>query len=1016
MSIGFFRRIISLCILLVLIGFISPFCQILPLKNFSVKEGLISNNANTFCQDSRGNLWIGCAEGISVFNGTKFTNYSPSSGLALDYINQIIEDRFNPGVMWIATNGGGISKFYDGKFSTYKIGSSDKTNRVNAILQDFKERIWCGTDNGIFILTGDSVSAFFPQEITGSISTITESADNNLYIGSAGVIFEYQPSKASLISIKVYAGVKNKPGSFNSIVSRLYSNNNIIWAGTEKGDIFKISGSKIIARFSLPGSAINFISEDKNKNLWIGDAGNTLLKFNESKVPGSYLKLTIKNGLPDSYLINGCFDSENDLWLSYAGKGIYELKENSFYKFPFQAQQFYDNNLKTASDKNGTIWTCAGGKLFEIRIDSSGNWKRYFPAIPLPAGNVTPAMVYYDRSGILWICFSNGDFESFSIINKSQNSHSSLKLIRVFRKGIDFPNANVLCFFVDDKGYLWISLDKLGVALVNTRLNKSFVRLYSAKDGLPGNSVRALYQDSKGNIWFGGFLNGLGVLSPNDLINGRIVTFTKKDGLPGNSIRAILEDNFGRLWIGTRYNGIAVINFRYDRLIKSNNNISITVQKILNTDSGLLSNAIWAEAKDNSGRIWLGTESGLMDITQNNFTPLSRYNWQLGSTIFSCGVTVQNICWAYALSGLKILDLNSTAHSEPAPVYILHLLVNGISVPAGKLNLLSYYQNNINLNFTAVSLKDGKSIDYKYRLEGLDDQWSLPSDLHSVTYAHLAPGAYKFEVKAINDEGVSSIKPAILSFKIIPPFWLEWWFVIFSLILIGSAAFALLKFRIKRIVEIERIRARIASDLHDEIGSGLTRIAFLSDVISKKSKLKVSSVEDNQQDEYDLIPSLQKVGNIARQMIDTIGDVVWSINPNHDSLVSLIRKIKAYSSEVCDNMDVTLIFESSELVEKINLPVSHSPEILRSILLITKEALTNIAKHSHCTETEIRFDADKKAIHLSIKDNGCGFEAGSNAEGNGITNMQSRASKIRGKIEIKSVPGTGTSIYLSIPR
>ncbi|MHB8580550.1 MAG: sensor histidine kinase [Ignavibacteriaceae bacterium] len=1022
MSIDLFRRVFSFCILLVLSEFISLSCQILPLKNYSVKEGLISNNANTFCQDKRGYLWIGCAEGISVFNGLMFTNYSPSSGLALNYINQIIEDRFNPGVMWIATNGGGISKYNYGKFSTYKIGSSNKTIRVNAILQDFKGRIWCGTDNGVFIISGDSVSPFYPKKITGSISALTESKDDNIYICSMGVIYEYQTSSSSIVSIQEYAGVKYKSRNLKSIVSRLYiGNNNIIWAGTVAGDVFKIKGSNILAHFSAPGSSINFISEDKNGNLWIGSAGNTLFKFNENKFPVSYLKLTSKNGLPNSFLINGFFDSQNDLWLSYVGKGIYEFRENSYYKFPFNAQRYYDNNLKSASDKNGRIWTCAGGKLFELWRDSSGNWKQYYPAIAEPNINSAPEMVYYDRAGLLWICFSNGDFKSFSISAKNQNLPSSLKQMSVLRKGIDFPNANVLCFFVDDKGYLWISLDDLGVALVNTRLNKSFVKLYSNKDGLPGNSVRALYEDSNGNIWFGGFMNGLGVLSSKDLNNGKIVTFTKKNGLPGNSIRAILEDDFGRMWIGTRYTGVAVIKLKGklqdDNLFNlKNNNISITVVKTLDVQSGLLSNAIWAEAKDDSGRIWLGTESGLMDIMQNNFTPLNRYNWQIGSAIFSCGVTKGNICWAYALSGLKILDLNSSTHSVPEPVYISHLFVNGIEKSAGKSILLSYNQNNINLNYEGISLKDGKDITYQYRLEGLDDKWSSPSDQHSVTYAHLAPGDYTFEVKAINDEGKASVEPAVLSFTIIPPFWHEWWFIIFSLLLIGGTVFFLMKFRIKRVVEIERIRSRIATDLHDEIGSGLTRIAFLSEIISKKTKSNIVTAEDNNFSELEIAPSLQRVGSIARELVEAMGDVVWSINPNHDSIISLIQKIKAYSHEVCDNLGISLTFVSSASVEKIILPASHSPEILRSILLITKEALTNIAKHSHCTEAEIKIDADKRAIYLSIKDNGYGFEVGSNEEGNGLANMQNRASKVRGIFAIKSAPGTGTAIYLSIPR
>ena len=1014
MNTDLFRRILPICILFVLADLISLTSQILPLKNYNVKEGLISNNANTFCQDKRGYLWIGCAEGISVFNGIKFTNYSPSSGLALNYVNQIIEDRFNNCMMWIATNGGGISKYSNNKFSTIIFGSNSKTNRVNAIAQDFRGRVWCGTDNGVFILNGDSVSSFYPAKISGSISAIAESKDEKMYIGSKGVIYEYLPSIDSLISIKVYSGEKHTQEKLDLFVSKLYaSRNNVIWAGTLGGNVLKISGSKIAASFSSPNGAVNFISEDKERNLWIGESGGILLKFKENNFPASYLKITSKNGLPHSYLINGIFDSENDLWLSFAGNGIYELRDNSFIKFPFHARQFYDNNLKTASDKNGRIWACAGGKLFEIWDDSSGNWQKYSPAISKPDVNSDPVMTYYDHFDHLWICFSNGDLESFSLSAKNKNLPSFLKQINVFRKGIDFPNANILCFISDDRGYLWISLENLGVALLNTRLRKPFVKLYSEKGGLPGNSVRALFEDSERNIWFGGFMKGLGILSFNNFVNGRINTFTKNNGLPGNSVRAILEDEEGRIWVGTRYSGVAVI-----KLIKNLNNnqgTSISVIKVLNVQTGLLSNAIWAEAKDNVGRIWLGTESGLMDITQNNFVLLNRYNWLIGSTIFSCGITSGNVCWAYSLSGLKILDLNSATYSQPAPAYILHLFVNGVEKSITKSILLSYNQNNIILNFDGVSLKDGENINYQYRLEGVDDQWSSLTDQHSVTYGHLTPGKYTFEVKAINDEGVASLSPATLIFKIVPPFWHEWWFILISIMIIGSTVFIFLKYRIKRIIEIERIRSRIATDMHDEIGSGLTRIAFLSDIIGKKAISNIDNSEIKSFSELDIVPSLQRVGNIARELVDSMGDVIWSINPSHDSVISLIQKMKAYSQEICDNMGISLIFDSSEQVRKLNLSTSHAPEILRSILLITKEALNNIVKHSQCTEVIIKINADKKTIYLAIEDNGCGFEVSQKVYGNGLANMRNRALKVNGTCVIKSQLNKGTSIFLNIP-
>jgi signal transduction histidine kinase len=221
------------------------------------------------------------------------------------------------------------------------------------------------------------------------------------------------------------------------------------------------------------------------------------------------------------------------------------------------------------------------------------------------------------------------------------------------------------------------------------------------------------------------------------------------------------------------------------------------------------------------------------------------------------------------------------------------------------------------------------------------------------------------------------------------------------------------RFQVNKLLEMERLRTRIASDLHDDIGSGLTRIAVLSDVASVQILSLVGAQPGDAggtEDEHGVTMAVQKVGNIARELVDAMSDVVWSIDPRHESAETLVQRIRAYAYELCEAKGMSLAFEAAGAAEATKL----SPETLRGILLFTKEAVTNIVRHSRGTSAAIRVKFGRKQIHIEVSDDGRGFDPASVRAGNGLANMRSRAEKAGGSFAV-TTGGSGTTLSIVLP-
>ena len=353
---------------------------------------------------------------------------------------------------------------------------------------------------------------------------------------------------------------------------------------------------------------------------------------------------------------------------------------------------------------------------------------------------------------------------------------------------------------------------------------------------------------------------------------------------------------------------------------------------------------------------------------------------------------------------------------KPPPIIIIGLRVSGsprnvsafgeseISMPD-----LAASQNQVQVNFMSSSFAPGEVLRYQYKLEGAGGDWSASTEQRTVNFGNLAPGTYRFLVRAVNADGVTSVRPAFVTFTILPPIWRRWWFVALVSIGAGLIVYSLYRYRVVRVLEIASMRTRIATDLHDEIGANLTRIALLSELAKQQviTEPGPPTLSDNGRAESPLV----SIARIARESVSSMSDIVWAINPERDSLLDLTRKMRQHADELFTLRDIDLRFNAPDAKDGLKL----GADVRRDLLLIFKEAVNNAARHSRCSRVEIDFRVQGSKLLLDIIDNGIGFDQSIESQGQGLRSMKRRAAALGGTLEISSRAGAETSVRVSIP-
>lgn len=518
------------------------------------------------------------------------------------------------------------------------------------------------------------------------------------------------------------------------------------------------------------------------------------------------------------------------------------------------------------------------------------------------------------------------------------------------RLGLPPPADDLARSFGEDRaGSVWIGFST-GLA----RYRGGSFSFFDAHDGLPPGEIQHIYSDRQGRLWLASARSGLIRIDHPETERPAFTNYTTSQGLSSNSTAVITEDLAGHIYVATG-RGL-------DRLDPETGQV-----KHFTTADGLSAGDIVAAFRDPRGTLWFGTPKGLSRLAPGTDPP-----------------------------------------AQPPPVLITKLQVAGVRQIISSLGEtevvlpdLAADRNQLQIDFVGLSFAPGEVLRYQYQLEGADPDWSAPTEQRTVNFASLASGRYRFLVRAVNSDGVASARPATITFTILRPLWQRWWVVALTILTLGLISYSLYRYRVARLLEVANVRTRIATDLHDDIGANLTRIAILSEV-AKQQLGNGNAREDG---------SLTAIARISRESVAAMSDIVWAINPQRDQLLDLVRRMRQHAEELFTTRDIELRFEAPDAEHKLKVGV----DVRRDLLLIFKEAVNNAARHSRCSRVEIDLNLEGSRLTLLIRDNGAGFDTSIEGDGQGLMSMRRRAEKLGGALKIESRPASGTTISLRIP-
>jgi signal transduction histidine kinase/streptogramin lyase len=767
--------------------------------------------------------------------------------------------------------------------------------------------------------------------------------------------------------------------STNSITGRLYqSRDGHIWLIAD-ANLFEFDGRKFLAHGAAQGlpAGMGEMAEDSAGNLWI--SGRTALARLDRKGLITY-------GAADG------LESPNVEAIIEGNDGTLYFVNGDFALSRYDGQRLQTSRAKIAPDARA-LWTSRAAFL-----SSANEW--WF---------LTTTKLYRFAAGSL-----NRPVATY-------DSHDG------------FKSDDMYQMFEDSHGDLWLSQQPSrdeNIGLYRLKKGDTSFYRFSQKEGLPdGKSAESFAEDRAGNLWFGFYEGGL-VRFAND----RFTSFTTKDGLPFGLITDLLLDRQGRLWMTSTNGGVSRID---DPTAAKPSFVSLT------TEQGLSSNNARTITEDQLGNIYVGTVRGMDQISPDT-TRIKHYSVSdglAGDFVVDSHCDRSGTLWFATTNGLSRFSPGTGERLAAPTIWLGGLRIAGEKQAVSELGQaelakgeLKYTQNNFQIDFFGLDFHARETLRYQFMLEGADSKWSAPTEQRTVTYANLRPGSYRFLVRAVNSDGTQSERPAVLSFKILPPIWLRWWFLTLAILLtIGllyvfyryrmarlrevNAALAeakraeedLSRTRAERLIELARVRTRIATDLHDDIGASLTQIAILSEVARQQ----------NMQGNGASLEPLNSIVSVSNELVETMSDIVWAINPEKDRLQDLIQRMRRFASDLLSAKGVHFDFNAPSYVLEIPLGANAR----REVFLIFKESLTNIAKHANATQVEIDFDVSQDDLRLSITDNGDGFDleqsgpalAAREKGGHGIFSMKKRAAELNGRLDIRSEVGRGTTTTLQLP-
>lgn len=901
-------------------------------------------------------LWLALEGGVVVSAAADKTRiFTATDGLPLFRPLSIAEDA--GGGIWVGYSDGSACRFLDNQVKRFSGRDGLPGVGLCIVAADANKQLWFAKaaqigkfENGKFVSLATMPDRF--------ISLAARKA-GGMWVCSGREFFKFEEGQKP-----VKLGELTSVGSVVEPLALFEDHSGAVWIGTAASGLFRFDGTNV-TRIGAPRGEIRSIAGDTEGNIWVGISGDGLNRFSPR-----ILKLySVDDGLPFETLRSVCEDDTGALWA------------------------VTQNGLLTYNQNNR--WVTA---------NTNADW---------PGGQAS--CVTADKKGSEWIgTLGNGLYQR-------ANGHYT-----VLRKTNDLASDRIWTLMADSSDNIWIALD--GTNCVQRLTNGRFTTFR-----LPFGShvARAMAEDAAHDIWFGTEDGRLLRVHEETVIDETSHTLPR--WMP---IRCLETTPDGSLWIG--YAGMGLGWLKEGKFAR------------IGVEQGLPDDFISQIVADGRGCLWFAGNSGIFQVRQeeleqvvsgklkrvrpvtfgkNEGLPSLQANFGFG--LPALRTREGQICFSM-LTGIAVAYPDKIAmNSIPPPVTIEQVTVDGqaVAIPGhsqllgDELNLTNSpalnqslkippQHHELKIDFGALSFVSPQNVHLKYQLEGYDQKW-IETQQRSVSYSRMPAGDYHFQVIACNNSGVWNETGTTLHFTVLPFFWQTWWFRLgfvsaFTLGLIAAVYYvSLRRFRqeLKRLEQeaaVQKDRARIAKDLHDDLGANLSQIAMLSE-LAQADLAKPAQAHAH----------IDQIFRTARLLTRSLDEIVWAVNPRNDSLDGFVVHICQLAPELLRAAGIRPRLDMPMEVP----PIKLAPNVRHQLYLALKEALHNVIKHANATEVWVRLKIDQDLLTLSVEDNGRGFEAGLAQKNgaDGLMNLRHRMEDIGGQFEQQSEPDRGTRIVFVAP-
>lgn len=1014
-------------------------------RNFVIKvwgpdDGLAEDSVTDVAQTPEGYIWAGTLFGsVLRFDGTHFVSYNSANTpqFSLKWgVPRLMVGR--EGTLWISMYDGGLTAWDQNGFHSMLTS----TNRPDDLL-------WSGSGKVIFVcnetnlLTGQKMNGQWnwgvvtPPDLLPHPQFCADAAGNIWYLRSDGQIgtwngavsrtsgFKNQSIKVLTAdeSGQVWIGTDQALAVWETNHFELMTPTNgetvldvkrIIPAGKSNlwveanGRMRSCQGQHWFAesegwnREMSRHTSLRFLLGDRDGGFWASAGGLGLLHVDPN---GDFSRLTTDDGLPSNTIRFAYEDQDGSIWTGYDRGGLVQVRRRLFQNVG-REEGLNDSLINTVSeDKHGALWI--GTHSGAVAYYQNGVCTN----LPLPEmARAQDSCVAADANGRIWI---GAQYAGLLTLEDGR-----VQTIASEKELQGYPRL----LLPARDGRVWVGTLWSIICVTNANFTFEYT-----SEGVGGHPT-ALAEGADGTIW-AGTLDG--TLLRWD--GGKFVPIEPPDKNLLGRIWALCPMKDGSLWAGTEEGGL--LHWTHGKFFR------------YTTRNGLPSNSIEEVMDDSSGNLWLGSRAGIARVPGHAFAlaeqgelldlPVSIYGLTEGLLTIGSAIIYQPNCWRGSDGRLFFAMANSVAEVDPDTVRINErppevtlerMWADEKEVfPTSAGAILTATQSDGNpatpqtvtvgpgrgdleFDYTGLSFRSPARVRFRYKLEGLDNSWNDAGSERKVVYRHVPPGQYVFRVMACNSDSVWSGDEALLAVAVTPFFYQTFWFrggiSLLAVLFLSCAAAVVMRARMRRRVEqlerqhvLERERARIAQDLHDDLGAGLTEIGLLGGILQEAQEIPSGKQE-----------ALGRIVERCHDMVTGLDEIVWAVNPRNDSVNSLGSYLCRYAQRF---LEPILRCRLEMFVADPDYPLNS--EQRHNLFLSFKEALTNVAKHSQATEVSINISIKNRRLLVVVDDNGRGMPAGAKPGGNGLINLRNRMSRIGGECQITNRPAGGVSVHLTLP-